>query len=943
MKKLLLLAAIVFLGGSALFAQQDFTLYHMNYVPQSQYTNPSTMPKMKWYYGGVFVPLPTNVYTSISHTGLTWRQMWRKDGDSLEFDVNNIVNRVGKRNFLTAVYNHELMNFGWRSENSYWSFAANFKNHARLTYPGDMLRFAKELNGQSFLGQRADFDQLGFDMSSYLEFSMNYARNVNDKLTIGLRPKLLWGASNIHTEYSEIGITTNDTLYDITLDGRMKVNGSGPGGALLQSAYTGDPVVQQTIDNVLYSKDKNWGAGLDLGATLEATEELTLSASVQDLGFIRWKNQNYSITSKDVQFQFKGIDVVESYILGDSATPDPFAELADSLSGFAEFDSTAGEIYSTAIPSRVYIGGKYEISEQTYVTALGRTAFNRGRLSQSVSLGINTRVKKWLGAGLNWSMYNRHSFNVGAGFSWNLGPFQFYMTNDNIMAFFAPDKTKNVHTRFGFNMTFGRKEKDADNDGIIDKKDKCPNTFGYERFEGCPDTDDDDIPDPDDACPTEAGLLAFNGCPDTDGDSIINSLDACPDVAGLAEFEGCPDTDGDGIKDEDDKCPQAAGPKDNDGCPLTVLAMVNMMKDTVARANKNEDQLFVYRNINPLQDLDFHLLGDDSTIGEHLVVILLDEDEAMRLKTFQDDKNEKLYHYYCPKVQAIDENGNIVGTAIRGKDGKYIFKNLSPDHRYTFLAIGDAQRVPSDLDIIVQNDDGGVIEMEPEKDSKNHKQFHYVPLKRDQEVKLKLLDEEGNVVATSTMDEKGLFIFQHLDPSKSYHFELDGADPRLDNEVPVMYMTDEGIELISAKIQGEGKYLYQPLKTPLEEIEVKLDAQEKEVVDEAFEHLEFESALTILKKHSLASLNELAQLLIKHDDWKLHITGHTDDVGGAEENLKLSERRAKAVELYFVEEGVPASKFIMEWHGEERPIADNETAEGRQANRRVEMKIVKTK
>lgn len=117
----------------------------------------------------------------------------------------------------------------------------------------------------------------------------------------------------------------------------------------------------------------------------------------------------------------------------------------------------------------------------------------------------------------------------------------------------------------GVQINFGAK--DSDRDGLIDRKDKCPEVFGKIELQGCPDRDNDGIADFDDACPDEAGKLEYKGCPDVDGDGIIDKLDACPQIAGKEEFFGCPDTDGDGIPDKDDQCPANAGKKEFNGCP----------------------------------------------------------------------------------------------------------------------------------------------------------------------------------------------------------------------------------------------------------------------------------------------------------------------------------------------------------------------------------------
>jgi outer membrane protein OmpA-like peptidoglycan-associated protein len=133
-------------------------------------------------------------------------------------------------------------------------------------------------------------------------------------------------------------------------------------------------------------------------------------------------------------------------------------------------------------------------------------------------------------------------------------------------------------TRDNFwNMTLGMeydfgKVKDSDNDGVSDRKDKCPDTPTGVKVDdnGCPvDTDGDGVADYIDDCPTVAGLTSLKGCPDKDKDGIADKDDACPEVAGIASLKGCPDTDGDGVADKDDKCPDT--PKgvavDAKGCP----------------------------------------------------------------------------------------------------------------------------------------------------------------------------------------------------------------------------------------------------------------------------------------------------------------------------------------------------------------------------------------
>ena len=119
----------------------------------------------------------------------------------------------------------------------------------------------------------------------------------------------------------------------------------------------------------------------------------------------------------------------------------------------------------------------------------------------------------------------------------------------------------------------------------------------------------------------------------------------------------------------------------------------------------------------------------------------------------------------------------------------------------------------------------------------------------------------------------------------------------------------------------------------------KLEKKEIETVKYAFENLEFATGKDDIKSKSFFSLNALADLLKKKATYGLRIEGHTDNVGKDEANLILSQKRASAVKNYLIKRGVDGSKLDAFGYGASKPIADNDTPEGRQKNRRVEMKI----
>ena len=88
-------------------------------------------------------------------------------------------------------------------------------------------------------------------------------------------------------------------------------------------------------------------------------------------------------------------------------------------------------------------------------------------------------------------------------------------------------------------------------------------------------------------------------------------------------------------------------------------------------------------------------------------------------------------------------------------------------------------------------------------------------------------------------------------------------------------------------------------------------------------------------------LTKLANILKEYPDTNVLVVGHTDSSGAAAYNMTLSERRANAVTNYFVQsKGLSSSRFTTTWFGEDQPIADNSTIDGRAKNRRVNVAIV---
>ena len=116
-----------------------------------------------------------------------------------------------------------------------------------------------------------------------------------------------------------------------------------------------------------------------------------------------------------------------------------------------------------------------------------------------------------------------------------------------------------------------------------------------------------------------------------------------------------------------------------------------------------------------------------------------------------------------------------------------------------------------------------------------------------------------------------------------------------------------------------------------------LSKEELNVIQMASESIYFNTGKAEIKSESFEGLDKLAKILIQHPEVAAMIEGHTDNVGNDDANLKLSKERAAAVVVYLISKGVSSERLSSEGYGSTKPIASNETDEGKAQNRRVKI------
>lgn len=587
---------VVSLGLSTLIAhsQQVNTLYFMDNVPVRHYMNPAFQPLSNFYLG-----FPVLGYTqfALGNNSLTFKDLAYNDinGKPIWFlnqngDKNKFYNVLQPTTLIQTNIQINLLDFGFRTGKAYWSFSLTEKAEGQVGIPKDFMKLL--LFGTPNIDKNFyDFNTLGSDMTVYTEAAVGYSKKINDRWSIGGKLKFLLGTANISSSTDNLKLNAGIDQWNLV--GNGSVNYSSPAKLNGNSFQNYNLVFPKSFND--WMKYSGMGGGIDLGATYKPSNKLTLSVAVTDLGFIGWI-QNLKKVGYKVDFKFNGIDSANVNSIKD------INHLTDSL--YTSFKNSVHDTitnnsgYTTYTTPKINIGIEYGFFENKLsVGLLSRTMIHNKVPYEELTASINGRPIDWFNMSVSYSILNGRMSNIGAGLGLRTGFIHWFLSadyvplnyasvqmNSNSSSFKAPVpyNTKFLNFALGVNFVFGNR-KDADRDGVIDRKDKCPDTpLGVivDR-KGCPvDTDGDGVPDYLDKCPNtppEAySSIDQNGCPiDTDGDGVPDYLDKCPntpkEAIGFVDKNGCPlDTDGDGVPDYLDKCSNTlAGVKvDSIGCPL---------------------------------------------------------------------------------------------------------------------------------------------------------------------------------------------------------------------------------------------------------------------------------------------------------------------------------------------------------------------------------------
>ncbi len=457
-KRRVILMIALGLAGITLFAQQpSATLYHMAALPDRAFLNPAFQPQAKLYIGS---PGFTQLHFEIGNTGFSFNDIFRKTDTGFVIDPGKTIESMPPLGRIGADFLYKPIAFGFRVfKQGYFTFDAGPRFSLQYYYPKDLFGFVWKGNAhEDYLGKRVSFDNMGIEMSLINEISAGYSHQVFKGVTIGVRAKMINGIANIHTERSILGLTTDADDFGLTVDLDYRIRANAP---LIDfdSLITGTP--PEDFDPAVLQKEgldylkKNRGFAWDIGATWLLYDRIFLSAAVNDLGYIDWRGNPFTVESKGT-FTFTGFDLNE-FINNGVEFDTLIKELTDSIINIFEV-KTGNKGYRQHLTPHIQIGAGLYISRDDMVGFHLRNKFYKGMWFPKLTLSYNHRFGRLLSVSGSYGMERGNFTNLGIGVAVKIGFLQYYLITDNALAFFYPLSAKGVNILTGFQYVFGTKQ-----------------------------------------------------------------------------------------------------------------------------------------------------------------------------------------------------------------------------------------------------------------------------------------------------------------------------------------------------------------------------------------------------------------------------------------------------------------------------------------------------
>jgi len=473
---IILVAVLLTAFTANVSAQLSNSLYFLERVPQSNQLNPAVQPICNFYFSHP----ARNIELNLGNSAFSFNDVliYDKSTDSLYWPIRNeqtkkdFLNKLKPSSFLFTDNRIDLITFGFRIKSTYLTFNVSERIEAYGYLPKDLFKLGMNFNQSSayLANESFDMSNIGIKAHWYREFGLSISQEINPKLNFGIRAKLLYGVANISTSNTDIELK-NTGVYQWQTRSKMEINTSIPGVVVHSTNNKPDSITTDKLDNIksyedvrnLFLNTKNIGFGLDIGVIVKPISNLSISASIVDLGFIRWKN-NVTNFKQEGEYIFEGVN------LNLKDTADMAEILFDTLQSVYDI-KTNYDAFTTSLSGKLYAGIYYQVTKGFGFGAVTRLQLVQNMLRPQFTFSTCVSPGRGFALNLSYTIADGVYDNLGVGWALKIGPVQWYWMMDRIPLVWnvnngkeisipgVPAYYRSINYRSGINYMFGCRRK----------------------------------------------------------------------------------------------------------------------------------------------------------------------------------------------------------------------------------------------------------------------------------------------------------------------------------------------------------------------------------------------------------------------------------------------------------------------------------------------------
>lgn len=449
------IACVFLLFSFLLTGQQNNTLFFMHDAPQSNLVNPATSIDCEVF---VAAPIIGSTHINLYNTALTIDDFFTLIGnDSILPDFDNGISRLKGLELFAHETHLSLFSGGYRHNDSYFTFSVTEKLSSHSLVPEKLAKLV--WNGNSpIVGTSTDISNAGVNFMHLREYAFGVSDQVNERFRVGGRVKMLFGKSNVFTQTMNGSIYTEEKAFETNFNMDTRINVSMPIDVSVDSLGILENVeLKNGISSLDYMFNRrNVGAGIDIGFVYEINDQVELSGSLLNLGFIRWKSDVHNFESSG-EMDFTGSGNASD--INSSQLVRAWVDTVMSVFGVRPEEN---RYYSSLVPE-VYFGATMEMYDWLKTGVLFHSQIYKNRLHPSLTISGNASLSQNFSTSLSYTVQNKEFNNVGAGVHLKLGGIQLHAVSDNIPGLIWFENTRNINVRFGISMLFGCPENGFEN------------------------------------------------------------------------------------------------------------------------------------------------------------------------------------------------------------------------------------------------------------------------------------------------------------------------------------------------------------------------------------------------------------------------------------------------------------------------------------------------